>query len=158
MKQSVTKYDKLRLFYWFVLFLMLLLLCRWHIEHISKFLYNIKIYPCNSHKSKEKERYSSWTKTSKATSVHTEMGSFYAVTTRRNYLRTQQHYVKNHSKQFLIIILGSAFKVILYHAAVYIYETWVYTFCLYLYPYALIGWIGKTLTFTYDIFYKPLCS
>jgi len=38
---------------------------------------------------------------------------------------------------------------------VYIYETWVYTISLYLYPYALIAWAEKTLPLhmTYSIKY-----
>jgi hypothetical protein len=58
---------------------------------------------------------------------------------------------ENNSRLF--ISLGSALKVILYHTTVYIYETRVYTMSLYLYPYALTAWTGKTLPLhmTYSI-------
>jgi len=53
---------------------------------------------------------------------HREMGSFYAMTTRINYLRTQKNYLKiTINNSWLFIILGSALKVILYHTTVYIY-------------------------------------
>ena len=79
------------------------------------------------------------------------MGSFYAMTTRINYLRTQKNYLKiTINNSWLFIILGSALKVILYHTTVYIYETSLYNVFVSV-PICLDSMNRENMTFMYDI-------